>query len=304
MGALLQASITLVGGLWYARRGWAVLPIWWPEGGRCGCGDAGCQQPAKHPIGHLAHHGSHSATRDARRILGWWRTCPRANVGIATGPASRLLVLDVDPDKGGADSLAELRAQHGELPDTPTSLTGGGGEHYLFAYAGDDIRNSAGKLGAGLDVRGRGGYIVAPPSIHLSGGRYLWEASSRPERTPLAPPPAWLLQLLRADPASEPRPRLDTARILAGVPEGERDSALFRLAAKLRAADVPQDLAEQLVLQAAAHCRPPFPAKQAVAKVASAYGRYQAGPTIAARAAPSLEERVARRVRRKLGAAS
>jgi hypothetical protein len=196
---------------------------------------------------------------------------PQANVAVATGALAGLVVLDVDPRHEGDGTLADLIAKHGTLPHTPCAWTGGGGLHYYFAHPGSNVPNSAGRLGPGLDVRGDGGYVVAPPSVHATGTAYEWAVACEP-----AAMPDWLR------PAHEPTsPRLEfrgSADVLKGVPEGERDSQLFRFASKLRAADVPQSVAAELVLQAAEQCSPPFPPNAALRKVASAYGRYEAGP--------------------------
>jgi hypothetical protein len=107
-----------------------------------------------------------------------------------------LLVLDVDADSNGEQSLAGLEQIHGSLPDTVTALTGGGGKHLFFRHPGGEVRNSAGKLGEGLDIRADGGYIVAPPSIHVSGRAYRWQEGHASGEVPLADPPGWLLALL------------------------------------------------------------------------------------------------------------
>jgi hypothetical protein len=72
----------------YAGQGWPVFPVWWIEGDRCGCGKVDCQHPGKHPIGQLAPNGRNSATTDLEKIKDWWGKCPKANIGIATGPES------------------------------------------------------------------------------------------------------------------------------------------------------------------------------------------------------------------------
>src|SRR5262245_31260539 len=105
-----------------------VLPIYWPEGGRCACRRSDCSCPAKHP---LTKNGVHDATADRERIESWWRRWHQANVAIATG--ERVVALDVDPRHGGDETLQRLQTEQGPLPDTVTSLTGGGGVHYLFA---------------------------------------------------------------------------------------------------------------------------------------------------------------------------
>jgi hypothetical protein len=134
-----------------------------------------------------------AATVDEDQIEQWWRDWPNANVCIATGDG--LLVLDVDVKKNGDASLSALELEHGDLPKTVYSRTGGGGWHYFFKVPpGVRNRNSAERLGPGLDTRGDGGFIVAPPSSHQSGGRYKWEQS--PGKTPIADCPEWIINAL------------------------------------------------------------------------------------------------------------
>ncbi|HEY7202430.1 MAG TPA: bifunctional DNA primase/polymerase [Candidatus Dormibacteraeota bacterium] len=233
----------------YAARGWAVLPLWWPgdEDKRCACPDATCGipnpdrpgellgSPAKHPIGDLVPHGLQQASTDRRVIARWWATYPRANVGLRTGAVSGLVVLDVDGRTGEA-SLRELVARHGRFRAT-WAMTGSGGWHAYFAYPGSEVRNSGSRLGTNLDVRGDGGYAVAPPSRHFSGGAYHWRTVVPPR---LLPVPSWMLDLLRPAPVAPPRPvRLESglsvyvvaaveaeAREVAEAPEGQRNNRL------------------------------------------------------------------------------
>ena len=172
-----------------ARRGWPVLPCHHPVNGCCSCGDPHCASPAKHP---RTRHGLRDASVEVDRIGQWWSIWPDANLAIRTGarPAGAgVVVVDIDPAHGGDTSLAELRAVHGPLPVTLEVRTGGGGRHLYFAHPGGPVPSSAGRLGAGLDVRGDGGYVLAPPSRHASGSRYRWL------RRPLEPLPAWLADL-------------------------------------------------------------------------------------------------------------
>jgi hypothetical protein len=117
------------------------------------------------------------------------------------------LVLDVDPPHGGEASLRQLVGEHGPLPATRSVISGSGGTHLYFAHPGGTIRNSAGALGPGLDVRGDGGYVIAPPSIHPSGAAYRWG----PVRA-LAPPPGWLVGEL-ATPEHQRPPAPDPGRV-------------------------------------------------------------------------------------------
>ena len=124
-------------------------------------------------------------------------------LGIATGKASNLIVLDIDTHKGGRvlETLEDLIG--GRVPITPTVKTGSGGLHYYFQYPGAQVthlRNSVEKLGKGIDIRGDGGFVCAPPSPHPSGNSYLWLV--RPQDAPLAKLPTSLLEMLMNFPTS------------------------------------------------------------------------------------------------------
>jgi hypothetical protein len=125
-------------------------------------------------------------------------------VGIATGADSGLFVLDVDPDSGGFDTLAALEREHGPLPYTRTIRTGSAGKHFYWRWPGFAVSNSAGKLGPGLDIRGNGGQVVAPPSRSAKGAYELAVDA------PVGDASTWLLDLLR--PAERP------AAVTNGVP--------------------------------------------------------------------------------------
>lgn len=266
----------LVAALDHAAAGRRVFPVWWPlPSGACACGKAACTNAGKHPVGTLVPRGVLDATTNAATIRNWWHRFPDANIGVATGRTSGFVVLDVDVRRDGQASLAALETEYGPLPPTWRALTGSGGTHILFAAPGQTVPNAE-AIRPGLDVRGDGGYIVAPGSQHASGGVYEWDGDAHPADGPLAPLPPWLLDLLT--PAETFHTPLDTAAVLEGVPIGERDRTLFRLAAKLRHADVPFTFADRLISEAAANCDPPFDARQAHAKVLSAYKRYE--PTI------------------------
>jgi hypothetical protein len=160
----------------YATRGWPVFPVWPIKGGKCSCGEVDCQHPGKHPIGKLAPKGRNSATTDPETIKRWWGQHPKANIGIPTGPESGLVVVDVDPRHGGLDSLKKLEAL-GKFPLTLKAKTGGGGWHIFLAHPGNGQKIKSRPLPGypGIDIKGDGGYIVTPPSNHISGGSYSWE---------------------------------------------------------------------------------------------------------------------------------
>jgi hypothetical protein len=145
-----------------------------------------CEPGAKRP---LTRNGHWDATTDPRVIERWWKRWPSANVGVPTGKKSGVVVLDVDVDDGGLESLAKLERAGAPAPKTARASTGGGGIHVFFrSPRGTQIRNSAGLLGPGLDVRGEGGYVVVPPS--RTEDSYKWVDTS-----PLAEA-SWLIERL------------------------------------------------------------------------------------------------------------
>lgn len=164
----------------YIDRGLAVFPL---------------RPCSKEP---LVSGGFRSATLDRYRAGDWFRRWPEAGIGIATGAASNLVVLDVDPRNDGDESYAEARSRFGPWADAPIVHTGGGGTHEWFRAPTDgpvSCRNHIGGL-RGLDVKADGGYVVAPPTIHPNGVAYEFDAMfglevERPE------PPAWLVDLAR-----------------------------------------------------------------------------------------------------------
>jgi Bifunctional DNA primase/polymerase, N-terminal len=218
--------------LTYAERGWRVLPLWWPRpGGACACGRPDCDSAGKHPIHRLVPRGLHDATSQLDTVARWWRSAPNANVGIRTGLESGLVVLDVDGPPG-RQALRALVAAHG-LFQTRWARTGGGGWHGYFAHPGATVPSSAGRVGDRLDVRGEGGYVVAPPSRHWTGRSYRWivlpDDSADTEGARLPALPGWLLQLALHSPSRASRP--SEVRLLTG------DADAYAVAAVEREAD-------------------------------------------------------------------
>jgi Bifunctional DNA primase/polymerase, N-terminal len=237
--------------LGYASRGIPILPLHYPlphggdlqpAGGRtmapsaasggCSCRDPGCGQVGKHPLGSLVPHGVKDATTNRARILAWWTRHPQANIGLATG--YRFDVLDVD-GRTGIQVIRELAATHGLKSSGPLVRTGGGGWHYYLAPTGLGNVRPAGL--AHVDWRGRGGYVIAPPSRHVSGQPYLW-ADSRDLDTPLDEVPKVLLE--RLQPRLLQRPTGPVQRPVAGDGPGDRyaRAALAEELARVAAAPV------------------------------------------------------------------
>jgi hypothetical protein len=173
----------------YATKGWRIVPI-----------RPGEKRPA-------LTNWQNIATADPELITEWF-TGPYHDhgIGIATGPETGFFVLDVDitDTKAGDETLADLEEQYGRLPETLMSITGSGGWHLLFTYpTGQEIRNDAGRrLGPGLDIRGIGGQIVAPPTIHPNGNAYQWDHGCQT----IADAPQWLLELLTTPEPTQPPP--------------------------------------------------------------------------------------------------
>jgi len=250
----------------YIDQGWRVLPVAHVEEGRCSCGKAGCKHPGKHPI--LAKWPER-ASLSGEQAQKWWTARKAANVGIATGKDSGLVVLDIDPRHGGNESLAALIAEHGPLPPTPVCRTGGGGEHYYFAAPSEPLQSSAGLLGKGLDIRAEGGMVVAPPSDHASGAPYVWSVSPSDEGP--AAVPGWLLS--RVASRKKPKDLLDRGP----VGEGARSDWLASRAGHLRRAGFSADEIDA-ALQVAnqARCEPPL-GREEVRSIARSISKKPAG---------------------------
>jgi Bifunctional DNA primase/polymerase, N-terminal len=245
--------------LGYASRGIPVLPLHYPltrphtgpsPAGQleragwptsCSCGDPGCGQVAKHPLGTLVPHGLREATTNRARLLAWWTRYPQANIGLACGHLFDVLDLD-DPD-----ALAALRSfadRHGvALPvGGPVARTGRevAGWHYYLTPAGHTRRTG---LLERVDYQGRGAYVVAPPSRHSTGRPYRWvrdldhplphlatQLRAELERQPARPDG---LVLVGLPPAGDPRPAYVRAALaaelarVATAPVGRRNRQLW-----------------------------------------------------------------------------
>lgn len=219
----------------YVRRGLPVFPVWpaipFRDGKLiCGCGRIDCEDKAKHPLGGLVRNGVRDATTDADRVRHWWRMRPDANIGVA---CTGMVVLDVDPRHAGDVSLIALEEQHDVLPDTWTARSGSGGRHLYFTAPTDgEIKNSSSLLAAGLDIRaGAGGYVLAQPSRHISGGCYQWVID--PDEVALAPLPVWLRDALIRPPVTPPEEWRELVRVGPGDGSRARQAAIARLAGHL-----------------------------------------------------------------------
>lgn len=265
----------------YAKRGWSVIPLHSPHAGGCSCGRAECDSPGKHP---RTAHGLNDASRDPATIREWWTRWPDANIGIVTGAESRILVLDVD-GRQGEESLIELVRRGFKLPDTYTVRTGGGGQHLYFLWPGGaEVRNSQSRIAPGLDIRGQGGYVVAPPSLHQSGDCYLvHESANLPTQCP-----EWLLSFTQASRDVRAGHSAPAACALGNPPigKGQRTNRLVSLAGTMHKKGMTPAAIEAALLVENESFSSPLPGGKVTAIAHDIPARY---PNIASEERPDLK---------------
>lgn len=251
----------LAAALKYAEYGLRVHPLYHPihKNGRveCSCGKDCGKQTGKHPkLGKWEK----LATTDPKQITVWWTQWPQANIGLAMGSESGVVLLDVDGDVG-KETLAGLEDEHGELPVTWEATTGSGGRHLVFRHPGGTMPNATG-FRPGLDFKADGGNMVAAPSVHYSGGRYSWRKDRHPENTQLAPLPGWVQDLvLKAKPAGDQAPNEPgwaDEMLAQGAGEGGRDDAAIRLAGRYVALGLTDNEVVQILLDWNRRNNPPM----------------------------------------------
>jgi len=248
-----ETQTTLDAALAYAELGWSVVPVVPGE---------------KQPL--IAWTAFQKRRANAKEIRDWFKRWPRANIAIVTGAVSGLVVIDIDPRHGGEASLKALEDEVGPIPSTLEARSGGGGRHLYFVHPGPTIRNRAG-FRPGIDLRGDGGVILAPPSLHPSGRHYTWVSDHGPRQASAAMLPQPLLAALMAEGDGRGH-SLDYWRALvaAGVCEGERNTTIASLAGHLLWHAVDPDVVRELLCcWNRVRCRPPLPDKEVVRTVAS-----------------------------------
>lgn len=261
----------------YLDRGLSVFPVCTPVIGTNRClHHAGCSSPGKVALVKWKPYQDERASPET--VRSWWGRWQGANIAMATGPISGVDVIDLDGD------LATREAINKGIEIGPWAYTGRVGGRHIWCRHRDDAPHNFAKVG-GIDFRGYGGYVLLPPSLHYSGTRYRWATEPTGETLPELP--GWINELANEHRGATTRDGLAQSATAGldvdflvenGVPEGQRDDTLFRLAAKLRGMGIPYDLAIDLVERSAERCLPPFPLDQARAKVDSAYRRYEPNP--------------------------
>jgi len=217
--------------------------------------------------------GFKAAMTDAEAIERAWTKRPECNIGIATGtPSNGIIVIDFDNhDVDGMDYLHDWESEHGELPETASAKSGSGGYH-LYYRANTPIESSVNSEIA-VDIRGDGGYIVAPPSIHPNGQPYAWE--NDPDDVQIARADENVLAFIRSVQSGKSKGKRFVLPD-GDINKGERDNTLFKLAASLQSRGLSDDEIGMIVSGVnEAKCKPPLPGNDIVRIINSAllYGK-------------------------------
>lgn len=237
--------------LWYAKNGIPVFP---------------CKPGGKEP---LTPHGFKDATTDLARITEYWGRWPDANIGIPTGATTGLLVVDCDPRNGGPVDRSSFVELFGPVPETAEVITGGGGRHFFFRYPGGAVPKT---LAKGVDLKGDGGYVVAPPSIHPSGGQYLVDGIAGARAfLQVAAAPAWLIERLNGG----AKTREESVRNGGEWGAGARNNKLASRAGAMRRNGFSRETIEAALLEEnRQRCDPPL-ADDEVRRIAGSVARYE-----------------------------
>lgn len=243
---------------YYDQFSWFVIPT-----------DPGAKKPY-YGFTYRDRYGDHLPTREVAASWEEWDK-PGVRVGTRTGAVSGIIVLDVD-SKEAHDFIKSKQHPICPMVQSPRE---GGGLHLYFKHPGFYVKSTVALGGVeGLDIRGDGGIVVLPPSPdHKSGRAYEWIIP--PDEVPIPEVPAWVLELLEKQ--SRMKEPLDAGKIMEGIPEGQRDTELNRLAGWLRHKNFPKDVAIDVIEKAAERCKPPFNRAEAKAKVVWAFTHYEAG---------------------------
>lgn len=249
--------------LQYVRMGWRVFPC--------------------HPTGHQPLDGSkdkhgrsgfYLATTDERQIRTWWTRWPEAAIGLRTGEISGVFAVDIDPRNGGSFSIEHIEAEHGELPETVESQTGGGGRHLFFRWPGKPVKCSTSEIAPGIDVKGDGGYVILPPSDHKSGREYCWLFGQEPGECDIADAPAWLLGMIEQPTVCATQVEDAGPAVGDEIPDGYRNKTLASLAGHMRQVGMgPEEIKAALLAINVRRCKPQLTVRE-VERIAASIGRY------------------------------
>tara|TARA_R100000365_G_scaffold101_5_gene351 strand:+ start:1921 stop:4338 length:2418 start_codon:yes stop_codon:yes gene_type:complete len=248
----------------YANRGWYVFPL---------------KQGSKIPF----LKWKDEATRDEEKIKAWWAKNPNYNIAIVTGEKSGIIAMDIDPRSGGTETLFELVTKHEALPHTTAFKTGGGGMHYIFQHPNFKVTTTS-NVFEGIDSKGDGGYIIAPPSLHASGKRYEVQTIGT-----LAQAPTWWAEKVKAPEKiviegvrkiiEKPFP---AEKYLQGDPitKGGRDETLYKMGCSMRRYGLDKDEIFNVLSEVnETRCIPSLSIKD-IARIAESASKFEAGVVV------------------------
>jgi P4 family phage/plasmid primase-like protien len=220
----------------------------------------------------LSRHGVKDATNNFASFVRLVPADTNFNIGIATGSASGVVVIDIDPRNDGDREFAKLKMQLGPLPKTLTCNTGSGGQHYYFKLPAGGLKKKV--MAPGVDLLAEGCYAVAPPSRHVSGRNYLWVRAGPMGQQIASLPDKWLQFAKSGDPAAPAVTKTSDGDL---IPEGSRNTELTCIAGKMRRAGMSEsDMISALGGVNDARCHPPL-GDEEVARIARNVAQYPVG---------------------------
>ena len=245
----------------YAKRGWSVFPV----------------RKNKTPY---TPNGFHNATTNLDTITRWWKEYPDANVGIATGSMSHgLTVIDIDIDESkgihGDESFQDWCDEEGVFIDSLTAVTGRGGKHLYFTST-YPYGNKTGCL-PGVDIRGEGGYVIAPPSIHENGNPYYFDGDEDEEEIVCAQEDSDVEYFFN-EMCKSSNGNKEPLKVPSEVNEGGRNDMIFKMASSMQARGDDDDV----ILATCQgynekNCHPPLPDDEVLFIVRNVLNRYEKG---------------------------
>jgi hypothetical protein len=246
----------------YLKHGWSIIPVHSIINGQCSCGKEDCAAPGKHPYIRWAEYTKRRPTKE--EVKNWFdNEFLGANIGLVTGTVSGVLVVDCD-GREGVKSAKEIL----DLPfPTLVSLTGGGGFHVFYKVNGTRV---ASKLGVceKVDLKAEHGFVVLPPSRHISGYNYKWFHKAEPAEIDLS-------QFEAEEQHVEVVDKGWFTELLAGVDEGDRGNSAARLAGRYASMGVDLNFLWLGMKGWNQRNRPPLPESELKTTVKSIYHKHQ-----------------------------
>ena len=247
----------------YAKKGFRIVILHGiNKKGHCTCRQgANCDSSGKHP---MFSGWESKATANEAEIIAAFQQHPAANIGFATG--DRFFAVDIDVKSNGYENLRS----YGQLSDTGSVTTGSGGSHHYYLLPKDLKVPNLSSLIPGVDLRSKGGLVVAPGSAHQSGSRYEWKAGCSPDEIAIAEPDAWLCDLI----ANAATDKTLSRELPEAIEEGTRNSVMASMAGALRRKGLSYEaILAALLVENESRCNPPL-SDQEIETIARSISRY------------------------------